>query len=517
MFLSLLGVAVLLVGALAGSAITAKGWFSFKGAGENKVPIYLAADQRVNQAVNLPTGFSAVAKAVTPAVVTVEVSSRARQQSFPLFIDPFRDFFGPDQDDEQMPRRRSPRQPAPRDRAPLRPSGLGSGVIVSPDGYILTNNHVVEGGERVEVQLNDRRTFTAKVVGTDPPTDVAVLKIEGSGLPTIPLGDSNQVEVGDVVLAIGNPLNVGQTVTMGIISAKSRRTGAGSGASYEDFLQTDAAINRGNSGGALVNLRGELIGIPSQILGSLTGGNIGIGFAIPTHMARQVMEQLIKSGKVRRGMLGIRLNTGPLTPALAEHFGYKGTKGAVVQDVDPGQPAERAGVKPGDIITEVQGQPIEDGAQLRNLIAQMAPGTTIKLKVWRDGAVRELTATLAELDPKLAAGALPGESGEASGAASGALSGVQVENLTANLARRLGLPPTVRGVVITDIEDDSNAAEAGLLRGDVIEEVNRQPVANLNEFTAALQRAGKKSVLLRVRGARNGQMGAFYVVVQAQE
>jgi serine protease Do len=508
MLLGALGIIVLLAGALVGSAMTAKGWLAFGGGSGNKVPIYLAADQRVNQALSLNSGFSAVAKTVTPAVVTVEVSSRTRPQQVPFFLDPFRDFFDrPDPNDEQ--RRRSPQQ-TPRERGPLRPSGTGSGVIVSPDGYILTNYHVVENADKVEIVLNDRRRFTAKVIGTDPPSDVAVVKVDGSGLPTLPLGDSDKVEVGDIVLAVGNPLGIGQTVTMGIISAKGRSTGVGGTNSYEDFLQTDASINRGNSGGALVNLQGELIGVPSQIL-SATGGNIGIGFAIPINMARNVMDQLIRTGKVQRGMLGVMV--GPLTPELAEQFGAKETRGALVTEVIPGEPAERAGLKPGDIITEYEGQQIKDSSHLRNLVAQTAPGTTVKFKVWRDGTEREMTAKLSEVG---AAKPAPGgnEGGRGSEEASGALSGVRVETLTAELARRLNLSPTARGVVISAMEDDSAAAEAGLRRGDVIEEVARQPVANVEEFNAALRGVGKKSVLLRVRRA---QQGAFYVVVQAPE
>src|SRR5262245_20042771 len=327
-------------------------------------------------------------------------------------MDPFWDFFRgglpPGDGEEQMARRNSHGpQAAQEGRGRLQPMGLGSGVIVSTDGYILTNNHVVDGAERVEVLLNDRRRFSTKVVGADPPSDVAVLKIEAGELPTIPFGDSTKAEIGDVVLAIGNPLGVGQTVTMGIISAKGRSTNAGSG-SYEDFLQTDAAINQGNSGGALVNLRGELIGIPSQIL-SQTGGNIGIGFAIPTAMARYVMDQLVRGGKVQRGKLGITIS--PLTPQIAEQFGYKGTSGALVQDVEAGQPADRAGVKPGDIITEFQGQRIDDDSQLRNLVAQTAPGTSVKLKIWRDGSEREVSATLTELELKTASRSSGGSPG----------------------------------------------------------------------------------------------------------
>jgi Do/DeqQ family serine protease len=387
-------------------------------------------------------------------------------------------------------------------------TGLGSGVIVSPEGYILTNNHVVEGAEKVEVTLSDKRHFTAKVVGMDAPSDVAVLKIDARDLPSLPLGDSNKVEVGDVTLAVGNPLGVGQTVTMGIISAKGRSASAGSG-SYEDFLQTDAAINRGNSGGALVNLKGELIGIPSQIV-SQTGGNIGIGFAIPTAMARNVMDQLLRSGRVRRGKLGITV--GSLTPDLATQFGYKGTQGALVQDIETGQPAVRAGVKPGDIITEYQGQRITDSTQLRNLVAQTAPGATVRFKVWRDGAEREMTSTLGEMDLTKTGRGSKSEGG--SSPEGRALVGVTIENLTPDTARRLNLSPTTRGVVVDDLDYNSNASRAGLRSGDVIEEVNRQTISNVSDFNAALQKAGKKNVLLRVRRARQG---AFFLVIPSQE
>jgi serine protease Do len=502
-------IGVLLAGVIAGSILSDKGWSPF---GRNFVPVYLSADQRENQAVSINFGFSGVAKAVTPAVVTVKTSGRVRPEPypFPFFFDPFRDFgWGiPDQDNEQQQRRRDPRQQAPggpQGRGPLQPIGLGSGTIISPDGYILTNNHVVEGAEKVDVTLLDGRQFSANVVGLDPPSDVAVLKIDARDLPVLAFGDSTKAEIGDVVLAVGNPLGVGQTVTMGIISAKGRSTNAGSG-SYEDFLQTDASINRGNSGGALVNLRGELIGIPSQIV-SQSGGNIGIGFAIPTTMARYVMDQLLRSGHVRRGKLGVTV--GLLTPQMAEQFGYKGTQGALVQDVEEGQAAARAGVKPGDIVTEYQGQRITDSTQFRNLVAQTAPGTTARFKVWRDGAERELSATLGEM-----ASAKKRDRGDGGGGpAAGTLSGVTVVTMTPDIARQLNLPPTTRGVVINDIDENSNAATAGLRTGDVIEEVNRQPVSSVDDFNAALQKAGKKDVLLRVRRTQ----GAFYLIVPMQE
>ncbi|MBO0857137.1 MAG: DegQ family serine endoprotease [Chloracidobacterium sp.] len=515
-----LGAGLLMAGLLSGAAMNTKGLLSI-GSGGGKVPIYIASDSRVTDPVTLNAGFAPVAKTVMPAVVTVQTSSRVRRQQihffgepvWPFDSDPFHDFFfrrgTPDDDESETPRRPNARRlQSPEDRGHLEPTGIGSGVIVSPDGYILTNNHVVDGADKVEVTLNDRRNFTARVVGVDPPSDIAALKIDGGSFPTLTIGDSNKVEVGDVVLAVGNPLGVGQTITMGIISAKGRSTSASSGSgSYEDFLQTDAAINRGNSGGALVNLKGELIGIPSQIL-SQTGGNIGIGFAIPTAMARSVMDQLIKNGKVRRGKLGVTI--GDLTPEMASQFGFKGTQGALVQDTEPGQAAERAGVKAGDIFTEFQGQRIEDSSRLRNLVAQAPPGSTVRFKVWRDGSERELTATLSEMDPKAVAAGLTRGGSSPTG---GALSGVSVESLTSETARRWNLPQSARGVVITEVDPDSGAAGAGLERGDVIEEVNRQPVANAGEFEAALKKAGKQSVLLRVRRGDH----ASFVVVKPRE
>jgi serine protease Do len=503
--LGLVGVGVLIVGALFGSAATARGWFN--GGGE-KVPIYVSSDSKINEQITINGGFSAIARAVTPAVVTINVSTRRSQQQTPFMFDPFRELF-PNQDDEGFPRRRnSPRQPQGQGR--LMPSGVGSGIIVSPDGYILTNNHVVDDADKVEVELNDNRKFTAKVIGRDAPSDVAVIKIDATSLPTVAFGDSQKVEVGDLVLAVGNPLGIGQTVTMGIISAKGRQSPGGSNRTYEDFLQTDAAINQGNSGGALVNLRGELIGIPSQIL-SRSGGNIGIGFAIPTQMARNVMDQLVRSGKVRRGKLGIHIKD--VDPSLAKQFGYKGTTGAFVDEVEKGDPADQAGVKPGDIITEFQGQQITDGAQLRNSTSQTAPGTTVKFKVWRAGAERELTAKLVEYDPENNAGKPSG--GEPVSTPLGILSGVRVENITPDWAEKLKLSPSVRGVVIVEVDPDSNAAAARLRLGDVIEEVAKQKVTNVNEFNAAIQKADKKEVLLRVHSIRDKRSG--YVVVKSDE
>ncbi|HEX5085197.1 MAG TPA: DegQ family serine endoprotease [Blastocatellia bacterium] len=507
--LSLVAAVVLIAGAVFGSAATARGWFN--GGGE-KVPIYVSSDPKINDQVTINGGFAAIAKAVTPAVVTIKISSRrSRQQEVPFMFDPFRDFFDRQSpDDEGTPRRRSPREQKGQGR--LVPTGVGSGVIVSPDGYILTNNHVVDEADKVEVELNDNRKFTAKVIGTDSPSDVAVIKIDATGLPTVPLGDSDRVEVGDLVLAVGNPLGVGQTVTMGIISAKGRQTPGRDQSAVEDFLQTDAAINQGNSGGALVNLRGELIGVPSQIL-SRSGGNIGIGFAIPTKMARNVMDQLVRNGKVRRGRLGVTIRD--IEPEMAKQFGYNGANGALVDEVEKGLAADQAGVKAGDIITEFQGQRITDSSQLRNSALQTTPGTTVKFKVWRAGAERELSAKLGEFD-------LDNDSSkklksEPVVSSLGVLSGVSVENISPEWAERLKLQPSARGVVITEVDPDSNAAAAGLRPGVVIAEVAKQPVANVTEFNAAVQKADKKEVLLRVRRLVNGRSSGSFVIVKAEE
>lgn len=509
---SIIGAGVLLIGAIFGSAATSRGWF--KNGDGNKVPIYVSSDSQINQQITLNGGFSSIAKAVTPAVVVVNVKSRKQQQQTPFFFDPFNDFFGspnqPNQDDEVTPRRpRGSQRQQPQGRAPLLPSGTGSGVLVSPDGYIITNNHVVEGADKVEVELSDGRELVAQVIGTDPPSDIAVIKVDATNLPTVPFGDSDKVEVGDIVLAVGNPLGVGQSVSMGIISAKGRRA-SGSSSAYEDFLQTDASINRGNSGGALVNLRGELIGIPSQIL-SQTGGSIGIGFAIPTKQARNVMDQLLRNGKVRRGMLGVEIT--PIDKDFAEAFGYNSTRGAFVQRVSPGKAADLAGVKRGDILVEYQGQRIETSDQFRNLVSQTAPGTTVKFKIWRDGTERELTAKLVENDTLAKANSAESNGGESS-EAKGVLSGVRVEALTPEAAKRRNLSESARGVLITEVDPNSNAAASGLRPGMVIEEVARQPIANLSDFNAALQKLGnKKSVLLSILTTD----GPRYVVVKDEE
>ena len=336
-----------------------------------------------NPAVMPVASYADIVSKVAPAVITIHSQMRVRQpQQFPFMEDPFfRRFFG----------ERQAQPPAEQQR-----QGLGSGVIIDANGYILTNHHVVDGAEQIKVDLNDNRTFDAKLVGADPPSDLAVLKIDATNLPVLTLGDSDRMRVGDVVLALGNPLGIGQTVTMGIISAKGRQTGLSNG-SFEDFLQTDAPINRGNSGGALVNTNAELIGINSQIL-SPSGGSIGLGFAIPSNMARSVVEQLINRGQVRRGQLGVVVLKIPSEEAT--NMGVTQGPGVVVYQVQSGSGADRAGIRQGDVITALNGTAINEPNTFRNLIANTAPGSEVTLTVRRDSREQQVRATLGEFTPQ---------------------------------------------------------------------------------------------------------------------
>jgi serine protease Do len=411
-----------------------------------------------------------------PAVVTIRSEKRIRATSAPFPDDPlFRQFFG----DQFRGARTLPER---------REGALGSGVIVRADGYVLTNHHVVDGADQVRVELSDGRSFKADVVGSDAPSDLAVLKIDGHDLHTLALGDSDQVRVGDIVLALGNPLGVGQTVTMGIVSAKGRATGMGDG-SFEDFIQTDAPINQGNSGGALVNTRGELVGINSQIL-TPSGGNIGIGFAIPANMARNVMTQLIDGGHVRRGMIGVTVQ--PMTSELARGLGIDQVTGALVNNVQPGSPAAKAGVRRGDVVTAINGEAVKDGNELRNHVAALQPGTRVDVNVLRNGKSETLALTLAELSSDR--GAAVDENGQADGR-DGTGFGMSVEPLTRDRAEQLDLDVTT-GVLVTSVEPSGRAADAGLRRGDVIQEVDGRHVDGVDALRSVLQQGDRPALLL---------------------
>ncbi len=422
------------------------------------------AESRAQKApdVSFDQGFTSIVKRVQPAVVNIASSRTVRTapEDNPFSSDPFFNrFFG-----EQFQ--------APRER---RQHSLGSGVIVSAAGYVMTNNHVVEGASEIKISLFDKREFNARIVGTDPKTDIALLKIDADNLPVVPFGNSSTVEVGEFVLAVGNPFGVGQTVTLGIVGATGR---GGLGIEdYEDFIQTDAAINPGNSGGAMVNVHGELIGINTAIV---SGGAGGVGFAVPVNLAQQVMSQILKHGRVIRGYIGVSAQT--LTPPMMPAFGLTGQpRGALVTDVVPNSPASRSGLLKGDIILEINGERLEDSRSLSLKVSMTPPGTSVRFKVFRDRHEMELTATLAEL-PEKSAAAEPNQR-----ETTGPRFGLTVDPLTPAALRELGLPPNTEGVVISDIERNSVAEEAGLRPGDIIQEVNRNRVANMNDYRKAMQ------------------------------
>ncbi len=461
--------------------------------GTHGVPMFLSTAQAAAVEQGPLTSFAPVVKRAMPAVVNISSSKVVKQQQGPnMFDDPFfRQFFG-----GRMPQG----QERPRSQ---RETSLGSGVVVSPDGYILTNNHVVDGATDVKVSFYDKSEYPAKVVGTDKAADIAVLKVNRSGLTSLPFADSSKAQVGDVVLAMGEPFGLRGTVTMGIISAMGR---GGLGIErFEDFIQTDAAINQGNSGGALIDTHGDLIGINTAILSGETGGNQGIGFAIPANLARNEMDQIMKHGKVTRGFMGILPQE--LTPELAKQFGI--AHGVAVTQIEPNSPAEKGGLKVGDVITAINGTPIEDVNEFRLQVAGFAPGTAIHLKVARNSQTLDLPVTLGELNLEAEAngrqqGNLPG------GGEKGALRGVTVEGLTTDVRRELQLPEGTTGVVITNLEDDSPAAQAGLQSGDVIIQVNHRAVSTVAEFNKAItEGASKDSTLLLVRSGR----GTGFIVV----
>lgn len=446
---------------------------------QNPAPRIRQDTSPLPEEVKQRTSFAPVVKKVAPSVVNVYSTRTVRaRESAPFFNDPlFRRFFGEE-------------GPTPRPRTQ---QGLGSGVVVSEDGYIITNNHVVDQASEIRVATVSGSEYTARVVGTDPATDLAVLKVDQTGLQAIVLADSTQLEVGDTVMAVGNPFGIGQTVTVGIVSGLGRGMGI---VDYEDFIQTDASINPGNSGGALTDVLGRLVGVNTAIL-SRTGGNQGVGFAVPVHIVRDVMDQIIRSGQVTRGYLGVLIQ--PLTPELARAFNIEERKGALVASVNPGSPAAEAGLKEGDVITEFNGKGINDSRHLRLMVAQTAPETKASLKYLREGKEQQAQITLGELEAEQLAQGTEGRGPATGSGGSGALEGVEFAELTSQLRRQMNIPNNVQGVIITEVQPGSAAERAGLEPGQVIEEVNRKPVRNLQDATASLRNTGESAtVLLRV-------------------
>jgi Do/DeqQ family serine protease len=480
-----------LLAAGAGAAVTSHSWAAHPPA---VAPVAAAAPVSTTPGT-IETSFAPVVERALPAVVNIASSkaSKVSQLEMPERDPFFRQFFGREFDGQQF----GGRNGRGNNRGNIMPQkrfehSLGSGVIVRSDGYILTNNHVIDGATDITVTLNDKRELKAKVVGGDAKTDIAVLKVDATNLPALTFADSAKGHVGDLVLAMGNPFGLGQTVTMGIISAQGR---ANLGIEdYEDFIQTDAAINPGNSGGALINARGELIGINTAILAGGSGGNQGVGFAVPVNLARNVMNQVMEHGKVVRGYLGVLPQD--VTPAMAKAFNLKQSGGVLMGDVTAGTPAAQAGIERGDVILDVDGQKVEDSNQLKLRISQMAPGTSVKLRVLHDGSERTVTAKLAELPASAGRGTAEksGDSGTSS-----ALDGVSVE-------------ASKNGVAVTDVTEGSPAAQAGLRQGDVIQEVNRGRVASVADFDRAVRNAGGGTTLLLVN--RGGY--TMYLAIQAR-
>lgn len=401
--------------------------------------------------------------AVKPAVVNI-ASTKTLERQIPysrFFNEPFfRRFFG----DEFGPSGKHHK---------YKQSGLGSGVIVDEKGYILTNNHVIKDADQIVVKLSNDREFRGKVIGTDAKTDLAVIKIDSDNLPAIRIGDSDKLQVGEMVLAIGNPFGLSHTVTSGIVSAKGR---ANVGiADYEDFIQTDAAINPGNSGGALVNINGELVGINTAIF-STTGGYQGIGFSIPSNMAKTVMDSLIKNGKVVRGWLGVQVQR--ITPDLAKQFNLRNDKGALIADVVQKSPADKAGLQRGDVIIKFNGKIVDDPLGLKNMVATTLPNEKVLIEIIRDGNQKTLAVTISEAS---------GEMRMLLEAFDNQLKGVQIQALTPELRKTLGVPDRIKGVVITDVEEGS-PAESILGRGDVLIEINRHPIEDAKDYEAVVSK-----------------------------
>lgn len=436
--------------------------------------------------------FVAIAEKVGPAVLKIE-SQRVETRRSPGFDQdfPFDDFWN-----------RFFGQPSPREREPQKfeQTVQGTGFYISSDGYILTNNHLVEKSSKVTVFTTQGKEYPAKVIGTDPKTDLALLKIEAKDLPAVELGDSAQLKVGEWVLAIGNPLGMEHTVTAGIVSAKGRQLGTGVNVpDYQDFIQTDASINRGNSGGPLVNMKGEVIGVTSNIL-SPTGGSIGIGFAIPSNLAKKIVIQLKEKGRVVRGRLGVYMRD--IDEGIRKQLNLKNSNGAVVTSVEPDGPAEKVGFKPYDVIVEINGQPVQNGNDLRFKIADIEPGSKVKVTLIRDGREMTLVPTVEEMEPREEKGteASPDKN-----------IGLTVVPLTPSLARRYSLK-TTEGLLITEVRESSEAERKGIAPGDIILEVNRNKVLTVRDLERILKKTDSgEDVMLLVR--REGEGRAQEIIV----
>jgi serine protease Do len=487
------------ISALTGALVTAGGmaaWSGEAGKSAEAASLNLPLDENSVPRDTLPQGsYAPVVKKVAPAVVKIETTTTVKHtqaEDTPDFNDPFwQQFFGHQFGGRQF--RSGP-------QGPLHEHGLGSGVIVTKDGYILTNNHVVDGATEVRVSLPDGREFTAKVIGRDPKSDIAVVKIPADNLPTVAVADSDNVEVGDVVLAVGNPFGVGQTVTKGIVSATER---GGMGIEdYENFIQTDAAINPGNSGGALVDINGRLIGINTAIL-SRSGGSQGLGFAVPSDIARNVMQSLVAYGHVTRGYLGVAIQN--VTPELADEFKLKEANGALVSDIMPDSPAEKAGFKDGDVVLTFNGKKIADSRHLKLAVGDTKPGMTVPVEIRRNGSVATLQVTIKPLPGKDELAAADSDKTEDTGT----LNGVGVADVDEQIRSQYNIPKNVSGAVITQVDPGSASAEAGLKPGEVIEEINHQAVKDAGEAVKLTEHPADKHTLLRIWA----DGGSHYVVV----
>jgi len=477
-----IGIAVLLIGFLLGGVS-----FYLLGEFTGKRGVYQPSKAPTvpKQLIDTSRAFSEIAASISPSVVNISTTKVVRRDATPFFdlFNPFRDFKAPKKWKEQS---------------------LGSGVIVSQDGFIVTNNHVIEQADEIRVTLLDKRSFKARLIGADPKTDIAVVKVDAKDLPAIRWGDSDRLQVGEFVLAVGNPFGLSHTVTMGIISAVGR---ANVGiADYEDFIQTDAAINPGNSGGPLVNIKGELIGITTAIF-SKSGGYQGIGFAVPANMVRHVMDQLEQKGKVTRGWLGVTIQE--MTPELSQQFGLKDAYGALIGDVAKGSPADKAGIKRGDIILEFNGKKVQEVGNLRNMVAQSKVGSEVSLLIQRAGKTYPYKVVISEL-PRETVESSPGSAPDEP--AFEGLGGISVIELTKEAARQLGLHRDEKGVVIIRVEPGSAAEEAGLRKGDVIQEIDRKKVDGLKDYDRAVSgvRPGNSALLFINRGGKR-----FYITLRA--